>query len=195
MANTQRRTIPSPTDLNYAFLMENIHTYNLEDEMSRWPHPPRIQPTQGPPFHSTKLTSEPLNPALLPSPVDDVIYTQAILPATLRPANNTPASIPPTFPRFPAKYTYSYTPTYVPRAVDPELIRKVSVQERALVEQSLARLIAAEGGETAPWKTGCVEGEKMEEVWWETWREMGCDLDRGVGDIWEVPKVRRRLAG
>lgn len=48
MANTQRRTIPSPTDLNYAFLMENIHTYSLEDEMSRWPSPPQRYPSKGP---------------------------------------------------------------------------------------------------------------------------------------------------
>jgi hypothetical protein len=47
MANTQRRIVPSPTDLNYAFLMENIHTYSLEDEMQRWPNPPRIYPTKG----------------------------------------------------------------------------------------------------------------------------------------------------
>lgn len=47
MANTQRRTIPSLIDLNYAFLMENIHTYSLEDEMARWPSPPQIAPSKG----------------------------------------------------------------------------------------------------------------------------------------------------
>jgi len=47
MANTQRRTVPSPTDLNYAFLMENIHTADLEDEMLRWPNPPHLNPTKG----------------------------------------------------------------------------------------------------------------------------------------------------
>ena len=48
MANTQRRLVPSPTDLNYAFLMENIHTYSLEDEIARWPAPPRLRPQRGP---------------------------------------------------------------------------------------------------------------------------------------------------
>jgi hypothetical protein len=47
MANTQRRLVPSPTDLNYAFLMENIHTYSLEDEIARWPTPPRLRPQRG----------------------------------------------------------------------------------------------------------------------------------------------------
>ena len=51
MANTQRRTIASPTDLNYAFLMENIHTYALEDEISRWPSPPQLHPTKGFPIN------------------------------------------------------------------------------------------------------------------------------------------------
>jgi hypothetical protein len=50
MANTQRRTIPSPIDLNYAFILENIHTADLEDEILRWPLPPRISPMTGPPF-------------------------------------------------------------------------------------------------------------------------------------------------
>jgi len=47
MANTQRRLVPSPTDLNYAFLMENIHTYSLEDEIARWPSPPGLYPQPG----------------------------------------------------------------------------------------------------------------------------------------------------
>ena len=52
MANTQRRLVPSPTDLNYAFLMENIHTYSLEDEIARWPNPPRLYPQTG---HSNNI--------------------------------------------------------------------------------------------------------------------------------------------
>jgi hypothetical protein len=27
--------------------MENIHTYSLEDEMSRWPSPPHLHPSEG----------------------------------------------------------------------------------------------------------------------------------------------------
>ena len=145
------------------------------------------------------MTIEPLNPALLPSPVDERVYNRAILPTALRPTSNTPSSIPSTFPLFPPKYTYSFTPSYPPRAVDPETIRRKAVAERALVEQSLARLVSTEthvqstGG-------GAVEGgkegrEAREEFWWETWREMGCDLDIGGNEIWPVGKMRRGLAG
>jgi hypothetical protein len=57
MANTQRRLVPSPTDLNYAFLMENIHTYSLEDEIARWPTPPRLRPQRGLNHHNPPFTS------------------------------------------------------------------------------------------------------------------------------------------
>lgn len=70
--------------------------------------------------------------------------------------------------------------------------------ERTLVEQSLARLIVVEG-QTASTETNAVaqkEGkEKREEIWWKTWKDMGCDLDRGINEVWPVPKVRRGLAG
>jgi hypothetical protein len=126
--------------------------------------------------------------------VDDIVFTNDILPAALRPANNTPAAIPPYFPRFPAKYTYKFTPSYPPRAVDPEMIRKQAVAERALVEESLARLVAEDVNVATP--TGDDDGKgKREEIWWETWKEMGCDLDRAAGDVWEVGKVKRELTG
>jgi hypothetical protein len=67
MANTQRRLVPSPTDLNYAFLMENIHTYSLEDEIARWPTPPRLRPQRGPPT---------IPPFLSFSSVDSIILIQ-----------------------------------------------------------------------------------------------------------------------
>jgi len=121
-----------------------------------------------------------------------VIYTRSILPSALRPSNNTPSVIPSTFPVFPPKYTYTFTPTYPPRAVDPEAIRKKAVAERALVQQSLARLVAE--SKAQPPEEGHVvkEGrEKREEIWWETWKTMGCDLDRGVNEIWPVGKMRR----
>jgi hypothetical protein len=74
------------------------------------------------------------------------------------------------------------------------MIRKQAVVERALVEESLARLVAAEGGETPIGITG--EGkQKRDEVWWETWKELGCDLDRGNGDVWPVNKMGRGLVG
>ena len=67
------------------------------------------------------------------------------------------------------------------------------------MEQSLARLVSAEtqaqstGGDSIE---GVKEGrEAREEVWWETWREMGCDLERGGNEIWSVGKMRRGLAG
>ena len=196
MANTQRRTVPSPTDLNYAFLMENIHTADLEDEMSRWANPPHLKlsiGTQNPLVGSYIDKVEPLNPALEPSPVNNMIYTRAILPSALRPSNNTPPFIPPTFPPFPPKYTYAFTPTYPPRAVDPETIRKRAVAERDLVEQSLARLVASEQREsTKDPRNVPVDGrEKREQVWWETWREMGCDLDKTPYEVWPVGKMRR----
>jgi hypothetical protein len=188
MANTQRRLIPSPTDLNYAFLMENIHTYSLEDEMARWPSPPHLHPTKEPP-----------NPALLPSLVNEKIYNRAILPPELRPSANTPAYIPPNFPTFPPKYTYAFTPTYSPRAVDPETIRRKAVAERQLVEESLARLVAEEESlKTTEMQNGKEEKEGRdlrEEVWWETWKEMGCDLDRGTKELWPVRKTRRAGMG
>lgn len=67
------------------------------------------------------------------------------------------------------------------------------------MEQSLARLVNAEtqaqstDGEAV---AGVKEArEARDEVWWETWREMGCDLDHGGNEIWSVGKMRRRLAG
>lgn len=65
----------------------------------------------------------------------------------------------------------------------------------------MAKLVAREtrrlGEETtAGERTAEKEGrEKREEVWWETWREMGCDLERGGMDIWPVGKMRRRETG
>jgi Transcription factor TFIID complex subunit 8 C-term len=182
MANTQRRTIPSPTDLQYAFLIENIHTFALEDEISRFPHPPLLHPQIEPPHR-----------ALDPSQVDQQIYTKAILPAQLRPQSNTPEYVPGTFPLFPPKYTWSYTPSYVPRAVDPEVIRRKAAQERELVERSLARLVQREGREGREERerdTG--ERGERERVWWDTWREMGCDLD-SLTEVWPVPKLRREV--
>ena len=166
------------------------------------------------------MTVEPLNPALLPSPVDERIYTRAILPTALRPTSNTPSSIPSTFPRFPPKYTYSFTPSYPPRAVDPEIIRRKAIAELPLVEQSLARLVSAEtqeaiaemppveeslaklvsawtqaqstgGGSIGEANEGRAARELRDKVWWATWREMGCDLDRSGNEIWPVEKMRR----
>jgi hypothetical protein len=196
MANTQRRTIPSPTDLQYAFLMENIHTYSLEDEIHRFSHSPQQQKQR-----LLKPQLEPKHPSLLPSDVDERVYTRAILPPGLRPSTNTPEYIPRVFPLFPPKYTYSYTPSYVPRTVDPEIIRRKAARERELVEQSLARLVRREDEQLAGGKGG-LEGREgigdvgdrghREGVWWETWREMGCDLD-GSSDVWPVPKMRRAV--
>ena len=65
------------------------------------------------------------------------------------------------------------------------------------MEQSLARLVSAET--QAPSTVGAAgvkEGkEAREEVWWETWREMGCDLELGGNEIWPVGKMRRGLTG
>lgn len=195
MANTQRRLTPSPTDLNYAFLMENIHTYSLEDEMARWPSPPHLHPVKGSFPTILLLTVEPPNQSLLPSPVNEKIYSRAILPPELRPAANTPDYIPPYFPKFPPKYTYAFTPAYPPRAIDPETIRKKAVAERQVVEESLAKLVAKEESskprEMQNGKSELEGRELREEVWWETWREMGCDLDMGAKEVWPVIKNRR----
>jgi hypothetical protein len=199
MANTQRRTVPSPTDLNYAFLMENIHTYSLEDEMARWPSPPQLAPTKGILIIVLSFSNiEPLNPALLPSAVDERVYTRAILPSSLRPASNTPAFIPAAFPRFPPKYTYSFTPTYPPRATDPETILQKAIKERTLVEQNLARLIPTERlvQSTDMDIVAQKEGrDEREEIWWNTWKDMGCDFEHGTNEVWPVSKVKRGLAG
>jgi hypothetical protein len=144
---------------------------------------------------SDKLTSEPLNPALQPSPIDDIIYTQEILPEELRPSQNTPSAIPANFPPFPAKYTYSFTPSYPPRITEPELIRKQAALETQMVEKSLAKLVTAAGANETQ-ETLEEARAKREEVWWETWKEMGCDLGKQEKeDIWEVDKVRRGMAG
>jgi hypothetical protein len=157
--------------------------------------PPKV-PLSRPSF----LKIEPLHAALLPSTVDERIYTRVILPPSLRPSTNTPSFIPPTFPPFPPKYTYSFTPAYPPRPVDPETIRRKAVSERELVEQSLARLVGTSEGQVAGGgKNSNVahknDRESREEVWWETWREMGCDLERSANEIWPVGKMRRGLIG
>ena len=137
------------------------------------------------------------DPALLPSPVNDVVYVRAILPTSLRPSINTPSAIPAAFPRFPPKYTYSFTPSYPPRAVDPEAIRTKAVNESSLLEESLAKLVAAEakGEVTEARHTGKEGRAERDEVWWETWKEMGCDLDRNVAEIWQVGDNKRGVAG
>jgi len=156
-------------------------------------------PTSTPPskrypsnFENTYV--EPIHPALLPSPVNELVYTRAILPSALRPQTNTPAFIPPSFPTFPPKYTYSFTPSYPPRAVDPETIRKKVVEDRTLIESSLAKLIMS-GHTTKKQTTRQItekEGrEKRDEVWWKCWREMGCDIDGGNEGIWPVERGRR----
>ena len=100
---------------------------------------------------------------------------------------------------FPAKvYLLVFTPSFPPRAVDPETIRNRAVTEREKVEQSLAKLVAREmqsvreGEERAGERGG---RERRDEMWWETWREMGCDVERGVGEVWPVGKMRRRVTG
>jgi hypothetical protein len=95
-------------------------------------------------------------------------------PRALRSESNTPGYVPSTFPHFPPKYTYSFTPSFPPRAVDPETIRSRGV-----------------GG--GVWDVGM---EKREEIWWETWRKMGCDVERGLGEVWPMMgKMRRRGKG
>ena len=37
--------------------------------------------------------------------------------------------------------------------------------------------------------------EAREAIWWRTWREMGCDAERGADEIWPVPKVMRGVTG
>jgi len=68
--------------------------------------------------------------------------------------------------------------------------------ERELVEQSLARLVNSEGQVVLQHQTGSSkEGRELrDKVWWEVWREMGCDLERGGNEIWPVEKLRRGLA-
>jgi hypothetical protein len=64
-----------------------------------------------------------------------------------------------------------------------------------MVEESLAKLVAAAGA-TEKEETLEEARAKREEVWWETWRDMGCDLDKQEKeDIWEVDKVRRGMVG
>ena len=63
------------------------------------------------------------------------------------------------------------------------------------MEQSLARLVSA-GTLAQSTHGGAVGGgkearEAREEVWWETWREMGGDLDHSGNDIWPVGKIGR----
>jgi hypothetical protein len=69
--------------------------------------------------------------------------------------------------------------------------------ERELVEQSLARLVNTEGQVVPQHQTGnSKEGRELrDDVWWEAWMEMGCDLERGGNEVWPVGKMRRRLAG
>lgn len=72
--------------------------------------------------------------------------------------------------------------------------------EREKVEQSLAKLVARETQSAVEEgagveRTGNEGREKREEMWWETWREMGYDLERGGSEIWPVEKMRRRETG
>ena len=149
-----------------------------------------------------------MNEALKTNPVNKEIFNKLILPPNLRPSTTTPSYIPPQFPRFPPRYTYAFTPSYPPRATDPEEIRKRAVQERDQVEKPLAKLIVMEtpgmlpppgeqqgggvgdrGGDSG---VELVEGrEGREAMWWRTWREMGCDAGRGADEIWPVPNVSR----
>jgi hypothetical protein len=67
------------------------------------------------------------------------------------------------------------------------------------VEESLARLVAEEeSSKMTEMQNGKEEKtgrELREEVWWETWKEMGCDLDRGTKEVWPVRKPRRAGMG
>jgi hypothetical protein len=36
--------------------------------------------------------------------------------------------------------------------------------------------------------------QQREQVWWETWREMGCYLNRAGNEVWPVGNMRRGLA-
>ena len=176
--------------------MENIHTYSLEDEMARWPSTPTFHAAKGSKPSELFLQEERIHPALMPSPVNETIYNKAILPTDLRPSANTPSVIPASFPRFPPKYTYSFTPAYPPRPVESEAIHEKAVEERELVEDNLAKLVGVEEHyELSSEASKAIrEGrQKREDVWWQTWRDMGCDLDRGGNQIWPVAKLSRGL--
>jgi hypothetical protein len=198
--------------------MENIHIHSLEDEIARWPCPPCPHLQKGSTPHASHICPkapaflgwwadfggvEPLNKALKPSPINKEIFNRIILPSTLRPSTNTPASIPAVFPPFPPKYTYKFTPLYPPRITDPEKIHKRSVQERNRVEASLAKLAQAETPvvqEVIVAATGdnddvVVGREGREAFWWRTWKEMECDKEIGAEEVWPVPKVRRGVGG
>src|SRR5271156_2891973 len=106
----------------------------------------------------------------MPSAVNETIFQNMILPSQLRSNNTTPSEIPPLFPRFPPKYTYKFTPAFPPRAIDPETIRRKTVEERSLIQASLARLISAEYAAkwTAEGEDRRAEGrEDRMAVWWD----------------------------
>jgi Transcription factor TFIID complex subunit 8 C-term len=108
-----------------------------------------------------------------------------ILPSQLRSSNTTPAEIPAVFPRFPPKYTYKFTSTFPPRAVDPETIRRRTVEERSLIQASLARLIQAE------YPPQNIEEDKgAMQVWWDTWEQVS-SLEGSKGEVWPVERPRR----
>ena len=135
---------------------------------------------------------EALDKALLPSPINETIFVRSVLPPSLRPANNTPNWVPPHFPPFPPKYTYSFTPTYPPRASDPETIRRTAVLERGLVEKSLGKLLKVE--QDVKLETGGAREPRADrdELWWTTWRDMGLEVDGGEEEeIWPIGKMGR----
>ena len=79
--------------------------------------------------------------------------------------------------------------------MDPETIRNRAVMEREKAEQSLAKLVARETQNVDQSVELRKEGrETRDEVWWETWREMGCDAERGGNEVWPVRKIRRGVA-
>ena len=70
--------------------------------------------------------------------------------------------------------------------------------EREKLEQSLAMLVARETqsveeeGRAHVAKDG---REKRDEMWWDTWKEMGFDAEIRGSDVWPVGKMRRGVAG
>jgi hypothetical protein len=75
------------------------------------------------------------------------------------------------------------------------MIRRKAVEERVLVEENLAKLVDVDGVKEINGHVAKEGREQREQVWWETWKEMGCDVDMGNHEIWPVQKVRRGVTG
>ncbi|KAI5285170.1 hypothetical protein KEM54_000771, partial [Ascosphaera aggregata] len=130
-----RRITPIPQDFEHALTFNNLSPDLLDpytiplspSSRPRLPHSDYTSPLDHEPFASTVKTYEFLGTELSEDTKNDSQYSY----------------IPKHFPPFPSKHTYTATPVFTRREIDPRRVRERATEEGRLGEEALRKLVRA----------------------------------------------------